>query len=97
VPRKPLIDKTSASYLDKLGRKSALAYAPVVLRQVEEARSRGDHVALPLTDADLQQLLDNTISALNREGNLSWSNTPGTRQGVFIMAWYEGMQSRGLA
>jgi hypothetical protein len=85
-------DLTNASYLDRLGISSAAQYAPIVKRQAPELG-----VSLPLDDRNLNQLLNNTILALARSGQLpGWDTIPSERQSVFINAWIEEMDRQGI-
>lgn len=88
---------TNDTYLDKLGERSALQYADIILTQIEEARQRGQTVVTPLTSTDLRVLFDETVAKLDSFGELRWERTPSTRRQVFTDAWYRGMQSKGLA
>ncbi len=84
-------DLTSASYLDSLGHESARAYAFVISIQAQnEGRS------LPLADVDVNQLLDNTITGLEKQGKLPWSKLSAERMSVFVDAWVDEMNKLGI-
>ena len=58
----PKRDLTDPSYLDRLGYESAYAGADAVRRRIAR---EGGNVALPLSDADVNHLLDTTVEELH--------------------------------
>lgn len=84
-------DLTGATYLDELGTASARRYAEVVKRQARDAG-----IPLPLPDADVGMLLDNTVRGLGHEGRLTWDETPDVRRHVFTAAWLREMDRQGV-
>jgi hypothetical protein len=84
--------KTDASYLDKLGRETARAYAFVV--RVQAARDDNFH---SLSEKEVGQLLDGAIEGLHKQGKIDWTRTNTERKQVFIMSWYNEMQKLGIA
>jgi len=89
-------DLTDASYLDMLGEKSAELYVPRILKDIENFKSQGLRIVVPLKTDDLDALLTNTIRGLESKKLLDWKNTPDTRRQVFIEAWGKVMQKHGL-
>lgn len=89
--RRPKIDLTDATYLDGLGTSSARTYAEVVKRQARDAG-----IPLPLPDADVGALLDNTVRGLGHQGLLDWEATPDLRRAVFVEAWVREMTRQGV-
>ncbi len=84
-------DRSSATYLDRLGHESARAYTFVISVQAAQAGLK-----LPLPDADVEQLLHNTIVGLEEQGRLAWASLPAERQSVFINAWVDEMNKLGV-
>jgi len=91
--RKPKVDLTSASYLDDLATRTASSQ----VTQTVQALAATGKLSLPLDGPSLNNMLDNTVIELNRQGKLAWFRTPGVRKEVFIMAWYREMQRLGVA
>jgi hypothetical protein len=84
-------DLMSAKYLENLGITSARAYAPIIRRQAGE-----NNLELPLGDANVVVLLDNTIVGLETQTKLDWKKLPSERSAVFINAWHSEMQKQGI-
>ena len=84
-------DLSSATYLDRLGRESARAYAFVI-----SAQASREGVALPRPDDEVNQFLDNTIEALEKQEKLPWSKLSNERMIVFIDAWVDEMNRLGI-
>lgn len=92
--RPPKQTLTAPSYLDRLGYESAGAGADAVRRRIAR---EGGNVALPLSDADVNHLLDTTVEELTTMKKLNWRHTNTDRRHVFVNAWYETMQKLGIA
>jgi len=84
--------KTDASYLDKLGRDTAMAYAFVL-----KVQAAGDNNSLPLPEKEVGQLLDAAIEGLHKLGKIDWTRTNADRKQVFVISWYNEMQKLGIA
>ena len=87
---------TDASYLDKLGTKSAELYVPQIWNNINKALAKNIKIVIPLRSADLDALLNKTIEGLVSRKQLDWERTPLVRRQVFIEAWCKVMQKHGL-
>jgi hypothetical protein len=86
-----LRERTSAAYLDQLGRESARAYAFVL-----SAQASHEGIPLPLPDDEVNRHLDVTIAELERQGRLPWSSLSSERTSVFVNAWVDEMNKLGV-
>jgi hypothetical protein len=83
--------KNEARHYEQIAVKAVEQYAPIIVQQARE-----HNVQFPLSEGDARQLLDNTISGLEKGGSLDWSKTRGAMREVFITAWGDAMRTKGI-
>ena len=66
------------------------------LASVVQAAASIGKATLPLPDADVKYLLDETINELHRRGKIPWYGISADRHQLFVEAWAREMTRQGV-
>jgi hypothetical protein len=80
-----------STYMDRLGTEAARDSETLIRQKAEQ-----QGISLPMSDAQLDKVLDWTIKELVRMKKMSWQRASLEARGTFINAWVNEMNRLGI-